>query len=222
MALTFIQCQQYTSDLLDDPNNGYFTLPLLKMRLNLAQRELQKRLISANMNYYMRCVKANTVVGQDTYSMPTDFLELIWLGRVLSGTGATASYQQIMNITSAQRSLVDGLSGDPEMYFFMQNSLVLKPTPSRLVEIHLEYAYNVVDMVNDTDVPDAPEQFHEYIPILATRDCLIKDGRPLDSINSKMAMFEELLKQIAVQRRADSPRMIVGTSVDSGWGVNGY
>lgn len=211
MALTFVQLQQYASDLLDDQSNGYFTLPILKMRLNLGQRELQKRLISANQNYYMKCVKANTVASQDTYTMPTDFMELIWFGYVLSGSGQTADYRQLMNMTSAQRNLVDGLVGDPQYYFFMQNSLVLKPTPQRAVEMHLEYAYNVVDMVNDADVPDAPEPFHEYIAILATRDCLIKDGRDLAPISSKMAIYEELLKQIAVQRRADSPRMITAT-----------
>lgn len=220
MALTFVQQQQYASDLLDDASNGYFTLPILKMRLNLAQRELQKRLISANQQYYMKCVKANSVASQDTYTLPTDFMELIWFGYILSGSGQTADYRQIMNMTPGQRNLVDGLVGDPEFYFFMQNSIVLKPTPTRAVEMHLEYAYNVVDMVNDSDLPDAPEPFHEYIPILATRDCLIKDGRDLAPIGSKMAQFEELLKQIAVQRRADSPRMI--TATQSWEGRGGY
>lgn len=211
--MTFLELQQYTSDLLDDASNGYFTLPILKMRLNLAQRELQKRLISANQQFYMNCVKANTVALQDTYTLPTDFMELIWFGYVLSGSGQTADYQQIMNITPSQRALVDGLVGDPQFYFFMGNSLVIKPTPQRAVEIHLEYAYQIVDMVNDSDVPDAPKQFHEYIAILATRDCLIKDGRDLAPIGSKMAQYEQLLKEIAVQRRADSPRMV--TSTDS-------
>ncbi len=213
MSLSFLQLQQYASDLLDDPNNGYFTLPILKLRLNLAQRELQKRLISANQQWYMECVKANTVVGQNTYTLPTDFMELIRLERLLQGSGQTADYQAIKAITPNQRDIVvEGQSGPPFYYYFMQTNLVLVPTPDLVYEIHLEYAYSVVDMVNDSDVPDAPEQFHEYIAILATRDCLIKDGRPLEPIQSKMAQYEELLKELAVQRRADSPRMITSTT----------
>jgi hypothetical protein len=46
--VTFLTLQQLASDWLDDTNNGYFTLPILKQRLNLGLRELQKRLISAN------------------------------------------------------------------------------------------------------------------------------------------------------------------------------
>lgn len=210
--MTFLQLQQYASDLLDDTSNGYFTLPMLKMRLNLAQRELQKRLISANQQWYSTCVTANTVVDQEAYSLPTDFLELIRLSFISQGSGTTATYQPIQFITPNQVDLIVDQSGDPYWYVIEQDNLILKPTPNRIVSLHLQYAYSVVDMVLDADIPDAPEQFHEYIAILATRDCLIKDGRPMEPIKYKLETYEVLLKQLAVQRRADGPRMVVSTT----------
>ncbi len=66
-------------------------------------------------------------------------------------------------------------------------------------------------MVSDNDLPDAPQQFHEYISWLTARDCMVKDFRPLSAIEAKLQEYEKLLKQIADQRRADGARMIVQT-----------
>ncbi len=148
------------------------------------------------------------VVGQSTYALPSDFLQIIRLEYV---NGAQARNTKISYITPNQRDLIVDVTGDPGWYYFQKNTLVLLPTPNTAREMHLEYSYYVADMVADVDVPDAPAQFHEYIAILATRDCLIKDNRPLTPIESKLAEYEKLLKSIADQRRADGSRMIVMT-----------
>lgn len=207
--MTFLQLQNLTLDTLDDPNAGYFGLTILKQRLNLALRELQKRLISANEEYYSAAVKTNLVNGQNIYSLPTDFLQVIRLEYVTQGSGNTADTQKLQYMTPNQRDLMVDRSGDPIGYWFQQNNLILCPTPTGTQELRLEYSYYVSDMVNDADVPDAPAQFHEYISILTARDCLVKDMRPLSSIETKLNDYEKLLKQIAEQRRADGTRMIV-------------
>lgn len=206
--MTFGDLQTITLDWLDDANAGYFTLPVLKMRLNLALKELQKRLISANEEYYTACATTNLVVTQSTYALPSDFLQIIRLEYVNS---TSARNPKIMYITPNQRDLIVDINGDPGWYYFQKNTLVLLPTPNVARVMHLEYSYIVVDMVLDSDIPDAPLEFHEYIAVLATRDCFLKDGRPLEPINDKLAKYELLLKQIADQRRADGPRMIVQT-----------
>lgn len=216
--MTFLELQQMASDWLDDANNQYYTLPILKIRLNRALKELQKHLISANKEYYSVCVTANTVQNQQIYSLPTDFLQVIRLEWNTGGTGVNANYSQIMPITPNQRDLVDGLSGDPGFYYFQKNNLVLRPIPQRAVTMHLEYSYLVADMVSNSDVPDAPDQFHEYIPILAVRDGFIKGNRPLAPIESKMGEYKNLLKELADQRQADTPRMTVVTGSAGGWG----
>lgn len=209
--MTFSDLQVLTSDYLDDPNNGYFTLTVLKQRLNLNLRELQKRLISANKDYYTKCVYTNLIAGQSAYALPSDFLEVVRLYYITQGSGPTASEQKIEPITPNQRDLLIDTSGDPIAYYLQQNNIMLAPVPNRIIEFHLEYSYYVADMVNQSDVPDAPQQYHEYIALLTARDCMIKDGRSIASIEVKLSEYEKLLKQIAVQRRVDNPRMIVQT-----------
>ncbi len=209
--MTFGDLQTLTLDTLDDPNAGYFGLTVLKQRLNLSLRELQKRLISANEEYYSSCVKTNLVAGQNTYALPSDFLQVIRLEYVTSGSGNTAETQKLEYMTPNQRDLMVDTSSDPIGYYFQKNTIVLCPVPTGTQELHLEYSYYVADMVADVDLPDAPAQFHEYISVLTVRDCLVKDARPLASIETKLLDYEKLLKQIADQRRADGARMIVQT-----------
>jgi len=200
-----------TSEMLDDSANGYFTVSSLTTKLNINLRELQKRLISANSEYYTACVTTPTVVNQSVYALPTDFMQIIRLDYITQGSGSTAQTQKIREMTPNQRDLLSEVSGDPQFYYFQKNNIVLAPTPNVVRTIHLEYSYYVGDMVNLTDVPDAPQQFHPYIAYMTTRDCMVKDGRPLTSIEAQLMQYEMLLKQIAVQREADGARMVIVT-----------
>ena len=213
--MTFLELQSLTSDILDDTSNGYFTLTILKQRLNLSLRELQKRLISANQEYYATCVYTSTVADQAAYAIPSDFIQIIRLDYVTQGSGTTAQTQKINPITPNQRDLLPDTSGAPKFYYMQKDNLILAPVPDAVYTLHLEYSYYVADMVNSSDSPDAPIQFHPYIAYLTARDCMVKDGRPLASIEAQLQQYELLLKQIAVQRQTDGPRMVVTT--DS-WG----
>ncbi len=209
--MTLTDLQVLTSDILDDPNNGYFTLSILNQRLNLNLRELQKRLISANENYYTVCSTTSTVSGQAAYALPSDFLQIIRLDYVTQGSGVTAQTQKINFITPNQVDLLSETTGAPAFYYMQKNNLILAPVPNGIWTLHLEYSYYVSDMVLAADVPDAPQQFHPYIAYLTARDCMVKDGRPLAAIETQLAQYEMLLKQIAVQREADGARMVTMT-----------
>lgn len=206
--MTLLQLRTLTLDWLDDVNAGYFSTTTVNLRLNLALRELQKRLISANKEYYAICVETDTVASQKAYALPADFLQVLRLERVTPGSTSEKPYK-IGPITPNERDLYSDESGAPASYYMQKNNLMLVPKPDTAYELHLEYSYLVADMVLDADVPDAPAQYHEYIAVLATRDCLIKDGRPLDPIQTKLKDYELLLKQVADQRQADGPRMVV-------------
>lgn len=215
--MTLAQLRSLTLAWLDDPNGTYFTQPVLDLRLNLALQELQKRLISANKEYYLECVKTDTVIGQQAYSLPDDFMQVIRLEWYLPGQTTTTQSNMILPITPNQRDLVGSVQAQyPQFYSMAKNNIILWPIPQTAVEVHLEYSYQVASMVVAGDIPDAPAYFHEYIAVLATRDCLIQDGRPLGPMEQKLQAYELLLKQIADQRQADAPRMIVAT------GANGY
>ncbi len=209
--MTLADLQTLTLDILDDPSAGYFTLAILNQRLNLNLRELQKRLISANEQYYTVCSTTSTIVNQAAYALPSDFLQIIRLDYITQGSGTTAQTQKIQFITPNQIDLLSETSGAPAFYYMQRNNLMLAPVPNGIWTLHLEYSYYVADMVNTTDVPDAPQQFHPYIAYLTARDCMVKDGRPLVAIETQLAQYEMLLKQIAVQREADGARMVTMT-----------
>lgn len=209
--MTLLQMRTICLDWLDDASGTYFTSSVLNLRINLALQELQKRLISANKEWFLDCVKTSTVANQQAYAMPSDLLEIIRLEWYETGTSGTAMPNKIEQMTPNQRDLMGSAQGDPAYYSLAKTNIMLWPIPNRVVEVHLEYVPLITQLVNDSDIPDIQSNFHEYIPILATRDCLLKDGRPLAPIQSKLEQYEMLLKQIAVQRQADSPRMIVQT-----------
>lgn len=214
--MTFLELQTLTSDILDDTANGYFTLPVLKQRLNLSLRELQKRLISANKEYYSIAVQTNTIINQAAYAVPSDFIQILRFSYVTQGTGTTADEAKVFEMTPNQRDLLSDVSGAPKFYYFQRNNLILAPVPDAIYTLRLEYSYYVADMVNDSDLPDAPQQFHPYIAYMTARDCMVKDARNIASIEAQLNQYELLLKQIAVQRDADGARMVVETCVN-GW-----
>lgn len=215
MALTLSELQVLVSDLVDDPNNGYFTLPVMTQRLNLAAFEVQKHLINANQQFYSKCVKTTTVINQQAYALPSDFLQDIRISYVTGGSGDTATTCKLNRVTPNQRDLYSWTSGQPANYWFEKNNIMLWPVPNSAVELRLEYSYIITEMVNPGDFPDVPEIFQEYIYIICARDCFLKDGRPITPVETKLEEYKMLLKQIAEQRAADGPRYI--TTTDSGF-----
>lgn len=215
--MTLLQMRSLTLDWLDDPNAAYFQTSIVNLRLNLGMWELQKRLISANKEQFLSCVKTSTVANQQAYSLPTDFLQLVRLEWYETGTSLTSKPNPIMPMTPNQRDMITSVTGDPQYWTFAKNNIIIWPIPTRIVEVHLEYNYQTAFMTADSDIPDMPTLYHEYIPVLATRDCLIKDGRSIAPIQAKLDEYERLMAQIAVQRSADAPRMVVQTSQDWGW-----
>lgn len=199
-------------DWVDDPTGAYFTPAIVNVRINLAQRELQKNLISANKQYYTKYVETNLVAQQSSYAVPSDFIQVVRLEYVTQGTGDTATTRPILPMTPNQKDNGDATQGTPGFYYFDKNNLVLRPVPNQVMPLRLLYSYRVADMVSDSDTPDVPEQFVEYLPILVVRDCFLKDGRPLDPILDKMDQYKKLLIQIAEQRNVDKPRMVTMTA----------
>ena len=202
---------------LDDTSNGYFTVPQLDVFINQAQRECQKLLINAGEDYYTKCATTTTVSGQRDYLLPSDFVKILRIEYVTQGSGDTASVQRLHQITRQEQDVARGsVSGDPTNYFFNKTTFSLVPVPNRVLTMHLYYADRVTDMSNDSDIPDVPEDYHEYLAILAARDGFLKDGRGLGPIESKLAYYEKMMKAFSDQRNRGAARMIVATGAGFG------
>ncbi len=204
-------------DYCDDVSGGYFTTAVVNTRLNLALKELQKLLLQAGQQYYAKVVTTPLVSGQANYALPSDFYQVIRLEWTVSGSGDTAVLQPILPATPNQKDNYLQAQGTPQFYTFIKNNLLLQPVPDSTQNLRLTYSYLVADMSTDGSTPDAPEQYHEYIAVLAARDCFLKDGRPLGPIESKMGELKTTLKQISEVRNVDKARMVV-TSHGGGYG----
>lgn len=219
--MTVAQLRNLARFWLDDVNGGYFTDAQMLVLLNNAQRECQKLLLQAGEDFYTVCATALTTTGQQNYALPDDFVKLMRIERLISGTGDSAFYERLYPITRNEQDVTLYYNnGAPNNFIINKDTFSLLPVPDQAYTLHLWYAYRVEDMVNDNDEPDVPEDYQEYIAIMAARDGFLRDGRTLQPIESKLLYFETMMKENSERRNEDSPRMVVcttGGDWDVGW-----
>lgn len=215
--MNFLQLKNLTASLLDDLQFGYFTVPQVEVWLNNAQLEVQKRLIKAGQNYYLKCVQTVMVINQSDYVLPEDFKKEHRLEIVISGTVPNEAISPVVPITLNQKDFVSTGTGAPGGYFFKRDRFVILPAPDSPYILRLYYSYQVKDMVLDVDIPDVPPSYAELIALLAVHDGFLKDGRIPDIIAAKIATYQAQLDSDANERNQDVPRQIVATGAfDSG------
>lgn len=194
---------------LDDPSQTYFTAAQCNVWINLAQRHVQQMLLQAGENWYMRPVETTLVEDQYDYVLPSDFLVEHRIEIVISGSGVTENRQPLLPITTNQQDLVSVAAGVPSNYFIKKDRITISPAPQQSYTMRLYYSPRVADLGNDADTPDVPEQFMEFVAVLAALDGFIKDDRASENLMAKKLQYETLIKQMAEDRLQDQPRMVV-------------
>lgn len=216
--MTFLELQDLTLSWLDDKNAGYFTRPDVKRWLNLGQRETQKIVIQAFEGHYRVTKQTTLVLYQREYQLPSDFKKLSRLEIILDGAAPQSeAIIRLGKITENQQDLAGPRTGTPNCYYFRGDQLVLVPLPDSAKTLRMTYIYRVADMVNDGDTPDIPEDYHEYLAILASITGLSRDGGQGDKLSAmikRQADFIEQFKRDAEERNIDEPRTVVQTVDD--------
>jgi hypothetical protein len=197
---------------LDDMQGAYFTPAQTLVWINLAQRKAQMELLQAGQNWYMMPVQTVTVQYQQDYVLPDDFMVEHRLELVLSGTGFNENRQALTPMTTNQSDLVQLSPGTPTNYYIKKDRVTIFPTPDQAnMVLRLYYSPRVQDLTSTSDVPDVPEQFMEYVAILATFNGFIKDDRAPDNLVIKRAEYEQILQQMKNERTQDLSRQVVLT-----------
>lgn len=209
--MNLLQLKNLTAYWLDDLSFGYFTEAQVTVFLNNAQKRLQKRLISAGQNYYTKCVQTTLVVNQMKYALPADFKKEHRLEIVVSGTAPNEAIVPLSPITINQRDFVPQGSGTPQVYTIQKNYLYLRQPPNAALTLRMVYSYEIADLINDTDIPDVPESYHEGIALYAAEDGFIKDGRTNALHAKKLKEFNDEIDKDAQERNQDVPRSVVVT-----------
>lgn len=194
---------------LDDANGGYFDDSTCNVWINLAHRQVQMQLLQAGQNWYEKPAETLTVRGQADYLLPPDFVTEQRLEIVQSGTGVNENRQKLVEITTNQQDYMSIGEGFPSNYTIRKDRFSVYPTPDNQYLVRLYYSPLVSDLGADSDVPDVPEQFMEFVAVLGAFNGFIKDDRAPQNLQAKMAQFEILLKQMAADRTQDAPRRVV-------------
>lgn len=209
--MTFADLRTLVWSWLDDPYGAYFTESQVNAWLNNAQREAQKQLLQAGENWYVTKVSTQLVQNQDTYALPSDFLKLNKLELVLSGTSPNENKQAISFVTLNQLDSVSMTTGTPQAYNIRKNCITIRPIPDNTLTMKMDYSYLVADMIQDTNVPDVPKQYQEYLAVIAAIDGFLKDQRDPSPFFAKRDFYLNMMKQDEQNRHVDSPRMVVNT-----------
>lgn len=199
---------------LDDVNGTYFLKSQIDVWINNAQREVQKQLIQAGENYYVEKMQGITTANQDTYALPTDFRKCHKFEVVIGGAVGTVNEirQTMTPVTYVQLDLISQTTGTPACYCLKRNVVTLRPIPDVAYTMYLHQSYRVVDMVNPNDLPDIPQDYHEYLAVIATIDGFLRDQRdPSPFVVSKQEKYLKLLKQDADDRDVSAPKSVVVT-----------
>lgn len=200
---------------LDDPNGGYFTNSVMLQFINKASREVQKQLLQAGENFYVTAQQTTLVPSQSEYILPSDFRKVNRLEVITQGTAPNESKIVLESISLQQQDILSNSTiGVPNAYVLKKNRLILFPAPDNTYVLRLWYSYRIADMVNDTDIPDVPYEYHEYIAILAAIDGFVKDDRPFTNLATMKEEYKALMKQDCEERTEDTPRHIIETSSD--------
>lgn len=209
--MTRLDLQLLVSGWVDDPDQGYFTPTLINTYLNNALYEIQKRLILAGENFYITCVTTPTVANQQEYALPSDFWGVRRLRLITSGSGITAAKHDLTAISIGQEKMF-AKTGTPEAFYLKKDRLVLIPTPTTATfTIEMDYAYQIATMSSDSDVPDVPTHFQEYIALVAAYNCYIKDDRVPTIIQEKKTEYEDQLDEAADARVMTGSRQVIVT-----------
>lgn len=209
MATTRANISALIVSWLDDLQQAYFTPAQVNVWINNAQRQVQQELLQAGNNWYMVPVETQTVSSQTDYVLPSDFIFLHRLELVISGTGTSEDRRPVMSITTNEQNMVPLSNGVPSNFYIKKDRITVLPAPSQTWTLRLYYSPIVQDLQFDTDVPNVPEQFMEYLAILACYDGFIKDDRAPDNLIAKKAQYQEMVRKMAVDRTQDQPRSVV-------------
>lgn len=214
----------YVGQIVDDIGQGYFTSTTLEIFLNQSAKECQKKLVAAGNNWYLTVDASQTLVsGTSTYSLPTNTLEINRI-EIVQNPGINESYYPINEITLNQQNMVkysNNISGQPAAFYTQKNSIVLTPQPDASVAgrtLRLWYSPLIADVTADGSTLDVPATFHEFICLLATLKCFLKDGRDPSLIKDQLRETENRLERAAIERaRTEASRVVVTDGDSGGW-----
>lgn len=143
--------------------------------------DAQRRIVARNDSLLEKTATANSVAGQQEYTLPTDLLKFKSMS--YKGT-AGVSYQIMQGMTLNELNLyIDGWDantssmGIPIIYAIHAGKFLVYPIPQDAITsaFKIYYCRKPADVVNDGDTLDLPELYHDTIVDLVLQDAYEMD-----------------------------------------------
>jgi hypothetical protein len=161
--------------------------------------DAQLNIVLENESLLQATAFANSVIGQQTYSLPVDLL--ILRGISFKGT-SDVSYNRLLGLDRQKfDEYIDGWdgttynAGTPQAYFVWDGSIEVFPVPSEAVTNGFKIWYNQkpTPVVNDVDVPSIPEIYHNAISDMCLQSAYEMD-EDWDAVGNKAQQVNASIK----------------------------
>lgn len=177
--------------------------PFVRKWLNQAQR---RAVIESEMRIQESAQSYTTGAEDSGYGLPSDFSRLIDLFYV-------ENHELVVPMDVREFDALPSAAGRPYAYTVRGGEVIFYPTPDAIYSFTLRYWRLPQDMVNESDLPEIPAQYHELLIAYAMRKAFLRED-DFQAAQQWEAVWEKgLLKMRGeVQHDVfDGPRQVRGT-----------
>lgn len=154
--------------------------------------------------------------SENEYDLPATMLKLVRVERRNANDSNENNWRKIprLNIGNDQINDFYPIREGRDQgfgYFDAGLKIYLRPVPDSGFDMRLWFIPRATTLVDDTDVPEVPEEYHELIAEYAATQCLRKSGN--DQWNESLSLFTLELNNMleTVTHRVQEPEQIMVT-----------
>lgn len=200
---TFLELQE---EVLSHQFSAAKYRDLVKAWLNQGQR---RSVIESEIRTQEASDEFSTEANVSSYTLPTDFSREIDFYN-------TETHELLIPVGVRDYDSFPTSTGRPYTYTVVGNKLVLYPTPDGVYPLAFRYWKLPSDMVNDTDTPEIPVQYHELLIAYAMKKAFQRED-DLQMAQMWEAQWEKGILKMRGEVQGDvfdGPRQVAGAWED--------
>ena len=175
-----------TRDLLDESGTTRFADADLLRWINRGYHRIVRYSELLEQTKYF-----TAVVGQRTYSLPTDYMSAGWVSLSFLDDDGEEVELDFLNFFQMRRYLSDNDNADPEWWSIFDGQLWVHPRFDQARTVYFRYKRKPTALSADTDSPEIDEALHEALAYWAAYIGCKKDKNHIEAA-FHLADFKEL------------------------------
>lgn len=175
-------------EITDTQDDVYISQSRLDVWINMAYRHIYQKVVDLSEDYFLTSTTFSTSTSIDTYSLPSDMMQLRRVEKYQSGNDS------VLNLELWPQDLNDLRDNTfPERYILQGNNMRIIPTPSQGDVIKLDYIPTITTLSASSDEPATPSDHHEIIAYYAALQIKVKEESDANGIR---VIYGDLLDQL--------------------------